>query len=443
MNVMELNRKLLYCGYSDITDYLRNSRLNRYLYKVLLNATQRLELDVPILTLLNEIYYQSIHVRYDNNPGVDVPERYFGEELDFVESDKAMSLIMSIVWVIFHLRHQLSFNEECFLEQVPAVLKRCGVLKYAESVFRDMDNAGIVVAEAFQPMPCPIEEIPQRIYTEEDRRPKWVKIFCSLYYVENKYTDPYINPWEILTDNFSPSMIEKYVKLYSKPSDQLALLDRIFWACPPKEREKHEDFIVMLRLNLSDAAIAAGEPVPSIYTQEEEDRMFAAGYQQTMEECEKDVVELYKQERDALKYKIEEQKRSFEMELAKAEAKYQAGISEAWQKKNQQVIETTGLCRAERDSIPTELTLTLSEIVDFVKTHFSKTGASEISTLLYRKAAEHGFLGEETFAVIDNIITDVIRRDVPQNNIHVPHAGQVNISPQQVITQLKEEKNSR
>ena len=33
MNASELNRQLLFYGYSEVTDYLKNSPLNRYIYK--------------------------------------------------------------------------------------------------------------------------------------------------------------------------------------------------------------------------------------------------------------------------------------------------------------------------------------------------------------------------------------------------------------------------
>ena len=59
--------------------------------------------------------------------------------------------------------------------------------------------------------------------------------------------------------------------------------------------------------------------------------------------------------------------------------------------------------------------------------------------MLYSKASDHGFLGEDTFKVIDGIVPGVIEREKPHQTIEIPQAGQVNINPQQVINQTKEE----
>ena len=94
MNAPELHRKLLYCGYSDVTDHLRNSPLNRYLYKKLLMLMPMHDIDVPIVSIFNEVYYQCVRVRFDSKPGVDVAKRYFPEvEVGFNNNLGAAQLV--------------------------------------------------------------------------------------------------------------------------------------------------------------------------------------------------------------------------------------------------------------------------------------------------------------------------------------------------------------
>ena len=79
MTASELNRKLLFFGQNDVTDFLRNSPLNRFLYKKLLGILSASGIGVPAVTLFNEMYYQCTRVNYDGMPGVDIGQRYWSE----------------------------------------------------------------------------------------------------------------------------------------------------------------------------------------------------------------------------------------------------------------------------------------------------------------------------------------------------------------------------
>ena len=52
MTASELQRNLIFSGYSDVTDYLKNSPVNRFLYKRLLEILPLAEIETPVVTIL-------------------------------------------------------------------------------------------------------------------------------------------------------------------------------------------------------------------------------------------------------------------------------------------------------------------------------------------------------------------------------------------------------
>lgn len=121
------------------------------------------------------------------------------------------------------------------------------------------------------------------------------------------------------------------------------------------------------------------------------DFMFAANLQQTMEEAFNDRTEKYKQERDTYKVRYEELK--YDIKVAQLQAKYQAADAQLKVRKD----------RPAKDGIiesHPEPAFTVKEIVAYVKENFSKSGADEISALLYRLAAEHHYLEGDVLNLI-------------------------------------------
>ena len=129
------------------------------------------------------------------------------------------------------------------------------------------------------------------------------------------------------------------------------------------------------------------------------------------------------------------------MEMARREAQYKAEIDKIRKERNALAHEPVSEKTSETDEKPKELTLTLSEMAAFVKERFSKSGADEICTMLYKKSAEHGFLGEDTFKAIDGIVPAVLKRSTPQTNVEITTAHQVNVNPQEVKNYTKDGKN--
>lgn len=114
MTASELHRKLIYCGYTDLADYLNQSSANRYIYNLLIDLVQKHQVNVPIVTWFNEVYYQCVRVQCDGNPGEEVSKRYLAEEERWLDSREAAELVFCLMWGLVKRKKQLSFNEDCF-----------------------------------------------------------------------------------------------------------------------------------------------------------------------------------------------------------------------------------------------------------------------------------------------------------------------------------------
>ena len=111
MTVSELHRKLLYRGYDDMADYLRNSPFNRCVYNVILRHGPK-PLPLDMLTLFDEAYYQCVRINYDPTPGTDLSARYVQEETLWLTSNQSANLIFNIVWGILRCKKETTFSEE-------------------------------------------------------------------------------------------------------------------------------------------------------------------------------------------------------------------------------------------------------------------------------------------------------------------------------------------
>lgn len=162
------------------------------------------------------------------------------------------------------------------------------------------------------------------------------------------------------------------------------------------------------------------------------DFMFAAGLRQTMEEEEerdaKEHALEYKRECDALRNQLHEQKKLHELEITRLEAQYKAELNRLRMERNRLAHEPQEQRPVASDS--SEMKLGVSEVAAHVKERFSKTGAEEVSTMLYHFAMEHECLTRETFRLIDGIVPAVIQRDKPHQSVDITTAGQVNINPE-------------
>ena len=442
MNASELNRKLLYCGISDLTDYLRNSPLNRYLYKVMLLELPHRKIDIPVVSVFNEIYYQCVRVRYDGNPGQDVFKRYMDEEARWLNSKQGAILVFDFVWVLFQLRSNLSFNEECFLEQLTPIIERSEYQGFAVQLLSDMKDEAMWLTDEFPTLSCPVDEIPLRHDADMPSASRFKQAFLNILMDDESFSEMRVNPWRLVTNGFAHSSMEEIIKLYTKEEDQIAILTRIQLAIPDKERIKHQDFLNYLR-----SQIESGIYSYNLYESNEllfetgydvdveAERSFAAGIVQN-EEDDEEQDKLVK-EIESLKSQLEEQRRSYELKIAGLESKYQREIESLVKELNEKVKKTIS---DNTELQKQEETFPLMRMITHVKEQFSKPAAEEFVNMFYHLSMAQGSIDETAAMLIDGIVPAIIKRDSPITQVDVTSAHQVNVSPGQVINHTKEEK---
>lgn len=413
MNASELNRKLLYCGYTDLADHLKNSPLNRRIYKILLVELPSWKIDIPIVTILNEIYYQCIRVRYDGNPGVDVPKRYLKEEEHWLNSGPAAELVFCFVWAFFKMRRELSFNEECFMEQLQKYFGSYepGPREFTNRIVKDLFKQGLLQPDEIPPMPCPVSEIPLRIVSDVDNVSRLKDFLYKTILTEEERLEAGLNPFRIVTNNFSHSTIESYVQLYTSTDDQTGLLKRIENACPKKEYDTHREFFVFLQNKINLGVF----------------NNFRIDYE---------LSDWSLHELDSLK-NLDAQQKRHEEEMSELEAKYKSKIREL-EAKLADASQITGLDDLESEASHVVVGFTIEEMVAHVKERFSKAAADEFVSMYYHLSMAHGDIDETDASLIDSIIPAIILRDAPRQTVEIPHAGQVNINPQAVNNHFEE-----
>lgn len=436
MDSSELHRKLLYCGYTDLTDYIKDSPTNRYIYKLLLDIRTKHKIEVPILKIFNEIYYQCVRIHSDGNPGEDVSRRYLDEEEIWLGSNSGHTnlLVFCLVSAILKRKTKLIFNEECFLQQLDPLIEGCEYISVGNDLTNYMVSNNIFSPYEFKTMPCPINEIPMRIDLEYHTTMTFfekVKKWLSLP-VESSAVD--FNPWRKVTDNFSESAIRWYVDLYTTRQDQLRLLERIERACTKDEYAMHQGFFNSMKLyirggyRLTNSLGYQMLPKDFVYASDDwkldESQWLMFNTQ---------IEELMKQ--------IDEQQTNYKLELARVEAKYQAEVAELKRQLEQKANEEENVQRVEyTPSHPKQgQSLMIDEMVKHVKQRFSKSAAEEFCTMYYHLAMEHGGLDEETSKLVDSIVPAILQRDVPQPTLNIDTATQVNLGPKEVNNYFKEE----
>jgi len=432
---------------------LKNSPLNRYIYKKFLTILPEYGITVPLVTMFNEIYYQCVRVNYDGMPGVDVEKRYIAEEEERLQSQTATNIVFGLTWAILRSKRKQTFHEECFLSQLTPYIENCGIREVVKTFHTEIRYLDIEIPDSFPTMTCPVDDIPKFVVVERNYRHRSLTDMINAsvesrlgldnqFFEYNEHTEA----WMAVTSNYSHSVIENYVRLYSRPEDQLELIDRIQKTLPREEIIKQDKFFkdLISRIktgNFEPEDALTGLRIKREYHEpdEQQDLEYNMALYRASCDDELDIVDDLKQERDSLKTQLADLQKSHEMEMARMEAKYKGEIEKIRIERNKLAHEPVVVKTPIKEAKPKELTLTLSEVATFVKERFSRAGANEVCTMLYSKASDHGFLGEDTFKVIDGIVPGVIEREKPHQTIEIPQAGQVNINPQQVINQTKEE----
>ena len=278
----ELNRLLLFCGHSEVADFLNGSPLNRHLYKHFLRLLPQHQIEVPMVSLFNEIYYQAVRTSYDATPGVDITNRYFRDSEAQLQSQTAAQLVYVVVWVMLRIKPTLTFGEECFLAQLQPFIQTSGFYDFASQLYEEFFALGIEAQNRFPTITCPIDGLPSLVEREERDPdvPNLVKIFLKSDDHEANLHNwkAYSEAWITITGHFSHAAIERLVQLYVRFSDQVRLVEMIQDACPREDLLTHSCYFTELC-----ARISSGE--------------FAAETEKT-EEQEKKMVQVQKQDKE-------------------------------------------------------------------------------------------------------------------------------------------------
>ena len=436
MTSSELHRKLLFCGHTELTDFLQNSPTNRYIYKMIIAC----DLKVPALAILNEVYYQCIRVQCDGNPGEDVSRRYIDEGCEWLGDEDATMLVFCLVLALIEKKVYVSENEKCWMQHIGQCLEGHRHMAAYKDLVAYMTANDFNSPYEFKPKPCPIDEIPMRIDLEYNLSlSKWDKVKARLNMpVESSDVD--FNPWRKVTDNFSPNTILWYIKLYKTREDQLRLLERITKACTPDEYMVYERYFTemerYIRMGNTVNRSIGYQHFFRDYIVANPDEEFKYDdpfrrwnpYRWELEKLTKELAEF--------KQQCEEQSKA----KALMEAKYQSEIERLKEQRAVQSQQDVTSANAEQTTwqAHTAGLITLEEMVAYVKEKYSKTDADTFVLMLYRMAQAKKISDESFFKLVDSIDPAIRERDAHHQTINIDTATQVNLDPHVVNNYTKE-----
>lgn len=411
MTASELHRKLIYCGYTDLSDYLNESPANRYIYNKVIDLLSQHQINVPIVTLFNEVYYQCVRIQCDGNPGEDVSKRYLAEEERWLNSRQAAELVFCLMWVLVKRKKQLSFNEDCFISRLTPLLSKSGFMHLAEEFLHYTESEKIYSLGMFKPMTCPVKEIPMRI---DNEHPGWLHI-----------SKPSVvhNPWREITDGFSQNTIKWYVDLYTKREDRIALLMRIAKACNSEEYKRLDDFFLRQKKEINAGNfISSNMKMFQVYGNSMYPADIHEGY----------ILVTKKDEEQTLEYKTRKIA-ELKDEKAALEERYQSEIEKLKKQLEQQ--------QSQPSDDSKEMSFSVSEMVAQVKECFDEMAAYQFCNMIYTLVINHGNIDKEALALLASVIPDIKQRDYIRQTLNFYQTDQVNVHSEVENKYMAEEPN--
>lgn len=390
----ELRRIMLFNGYIDVTDYLKNSPINRWIYKDLLTLLPAEGIEVPVVKIFQEIYYQLVSIPLDKHPGADIGKRYLDESSAWLSSASAAQLVFCTVEAMLKRKEELTFAEEIFLEQLQPLIAGSKFKSVGKGLMDYMESVGIFTPGVIEPMPISVFYIPDKYRIPQREEYSFLDSIKLALGFNVRKTEEQANPWMVITDNFSFDRIELFIKLYKTAMEQESLLDLMQESCTESDLIHYAITIQDLRRLIQHGMY---DPVA-----------FRAAVGDTADEVADSLPG------DSV-------------------------TTEVADSVTAEVVGDTLSGREADDSVTLgkldDLKLSVSEMIEIVKERFSKSGADEFYGMISNLAVKHGWMNESLWKMIDGIVPAVIERDKPRQTVRIPHAGQVNINPLRVINQ--------
>ena len=371
----ELRRIMLFNGYIDVTDYLKNSPINRWIYKDLLTLLPAEGIEVPVVKIFREIYYQLVSIPLDKHPGADIGKRYLDESSVWLSSASAAQLVFCTVEAMLKRKEELTFAEEIFLEQLQPLIAGSKFKSVGKGLMDYMESVGIFTPGVIEPMPINVFYIPDKYRIPRREEYSFLDSIKLALGFNVRKTEEQANPWMVITDNFSLEQTEWFIKLYKSAMEQDSLLDYMEQSCNELDHKRHNYTFVKIRTNIKYAKYD-----PYAYR--------PAGYFTALKTVESKPVD--------------------SVRAGKPDDSFAPGNLD-------------------------DLMLSVSEMIEIVKERFSKSGADEFYGMISNLAVKHGCMNEDMWQMIDGIVPAVIERDKPRQTVRIPQAGQVNINPLRVI----------
>lgn len=407
----ELRRIMLFNGYSDVTDYLKNSPINRWIYKDLLTLLPAEGIEVPAVKIFREIYYQLVSITLDKHPGVDIGKRYLDESSVWLSSASAANLVFCLVEALLKRKEELSFTEEVFLEQLQPLIAGSKFKSTGKGLMDYMESVGIFTPGVIEPMPINVFDIPYEYCTPRQVEHSFLESIKMALGFKVRKPNETGNPWMVITDNFSFDRIEWFIKLYKTAMEQESLLDLMQESCTESDLIHYAITIQDLRRLIQHGMY---DPVA-----------FRAAVGDTADEVADSLLG------DSVTAGVAD---SVTAEVADCVTAEVAGDTLSGGVADDSATLGKLDDSATLDKLD-DLKLSVSEMIEIVKERFSKSGADEFYGMISNLAVKHGCMNESLWKMIDGIVPAVIERDKPRQTVRIPHAAQVNINPQRVINQ--------
>lgn len=214
MKASELHRKLLFKGHTELSPFLDESPVNRFLYQFMREVRSDQDLNISMAAVLNEVYFICIRASRENQMDEITVNRYMAEEETWTRSPIATEMIFSMVWMLLSVQKEVPHPLDRLMSIVRFQSTNNAFALLAKFHINKMMKEGHAgYATDFTPQPAPVSELP----------------------VEHE-------PWRVVTNDYSQKAILDFLSCYHSKSDQRALLDLIRSSATPEDRTRMDGF---------------------------------------------------------------------------------------------------------------------------------------------------------------------------------------------------------